>query len=243
MQAAYHNPAGLKFVTRVEIDSTQDLWPDGLAYLEDKLIMNIPNGAGPGTVLLQTDNAYAEWRVVGTKNLVRSTQRAYTGAASWEEVWVEDGCFIYCRVQDVTEFLFNVDGLQPFPNPPAGGAASIKTLWFPNGARIPTFDRLSLVSGNLTPAQPGGFPFRQVANNGIVELAPPGLCRYFQISSDGAYDYQIQREGNIIWESVAGATTYSYGFCPAWGNLLVTNTSGGAANIAICWNRFPMTGS
>ena len=86
----YENPAGLKFVTRVEIDTTDDLWPDQLAYLEDRLILNVPNGAGPGTVLLQTTNAYMDWRIVGRKKVVRSTQHAYTGPASSEGVLADD---------------------------------------------------------------------------------------------------------------------------------------------------------
>lgn len=236
----YENPAGLKFVTRVEIDTTDDLWPDQLAYLEDRLILNVPNGAGPGTVLLQTTNAYMDWRIVGTKNLVRSTQRAYTGPASWEEVFVEDGCFIYGRVQAITGALFNVDGLITIQ---AGGEASLRALWFPNSARIPTFDRLSLVSGNITPAIAGGFPFRTLGNGNTQQFVPPGLCRYFQITSEGAYDYQVNYVTNQnIWFSTAGATGFSYGFCPAWGQLDITNSSGGAANLAVCWNRFPMTG-
>jgi len=238
----YENPAGLKFVTRVELDTRDDLWPDNLAYLEDRLIMNIPNGAGPGTVLLQTTNAYVDWRIVGTKNLVRSTQRAYTGVSSWEEVFVEDGCFIYGRAQGIASTLFNVDGLVTNQ---LGGAASLRALWFPNSANVPTFDRLSVVSGPITPATANGFPFRSLSGTGagsLITLAPPGLCRYFQISSDGTFDYDVTQEGNVIWSITTGVTGFSYGFCPAWAQVQITNTSGGTANVAVCWNRFPMTG-
>lgn len=238
----YENPAGLKFVTRVELEGTDDLWPDGLDYLEDRLIMNIPNGAGPGTVLLQTTNAYVDWKIVGTKNLVRSTQRAYTGVSSWEEVFVEDGCFIYGRVQSSASNAFNVDGLITSP---IGATANLRSLWFPNSANIPTFDRLSVVSGPISPSTPGGFPFRSLASSGassVITLAPPGLCRYFQISSEGSYDYEISQEGNVIWSITTGATGFSYGFCPAWGQVKITNTAGSTTNFAVCWNRFPMTG-
>lgn len=238
----YHNPAGSKFVTRVEIDNSQALWPDDLAYGEDRLILNIPNGAGPGTILLQTQNCFADWRVVDTKNLVRSTQRAYTGAASWEEVFVEDGCNIYGRVQRLTDNLFNTDGLA---STTANDDARMRALWFPNSANIPTFDRLSIVSGPITPVQPGGYPLRTVADGSRIVFAPPGLCRYFQVSMDATYTIQLGTESlNVIWfQSLGPTVAFSRGFCPAWATLSITNQSGGpAADLALCWNRFPMTG-
>jgi len=236
----YHNPAGLKFVTRVEIGSADPMWPDALAYGEDRLIMNIPNGAGPGTVLLQTENCYMDWRIVGTKNLVRSTQRAYTGAASWEEVWIEDGANIYGRVQARSAVAYNTDGLEA-----QTGVNALRALWFPNGARIPTFDRLSLVSGGVTPAAPGGFPLRSLANGADALFAPPGLCRYFQASIGGNNTFTVSiayDQGPPDYWVGTGANIF-YGFCPAWANVIVTNTSGGLADIAVCWNRFPMTGN
>lgn len=235
----YENPAGLKFVTRVEIAATDDLWPGDLSYGEDRLIMNIPNGAGPGTLLVSTENAYADWRVVGTKNLVRSSQRAYTGVASWEQLWVEDGCFVYARAIQGTAGTYNLDGLQLV----VPGNGFIRAMWYPNGASVPTFDRLSLISGNVTPNQPDGFPFRSIANLGNNFFAPPGLCRYFQISLDGAYDYSLVHDGtNLVYSTFTAATGYSYGFCPAWCELEITNTSGGVEDYSVCWNRFPMTG-
>lgn len=236
----YHNPAGLKFVTRVEIGSADPMWPDGLAYGEDRLILNIPNGAGPGTVLLQTENCYMDWRIVGTKNLVRSTQRAYTGVASWEEVWIEDGANIYGRVQGIPQGLYNVDGLLT-----GVGDRNLRALWFPNGARIPTFDRLSLVSGGITPAAPGGFPMRSMAAAAVNFFGPPGLCRYFQasIGSNGTMELAIVYDNGPPQYWVTTGVDIAYGFCPAWGTVSLTNTSGGLADVAVCWNRFPMTGT
>lgn len=241
----YQNPAGLKFVTRVSIGSDDPRWPAGIAYGEDRLILNIPNGSGPGTVLLQTENCYADWRVVGTKNLVRSTQRAYTGAASWEEVWLEDGGNIYGRVQDVSQFSFNTDGLVT-----AANGSTIKALWFPNSARIPTFDRLSIVSGPITPAAAGGFPFRSVADDAEITIVPPGLCRYFQVSigqtglGTGTFDLKVVYDvANTAEYWSVSATSVAYGFCPAWGSVWIKNTSGSLQNMSLCWNRFPMTGT
>ncbi len=238
----YHNPAGLKFVTRVEIGSNDPLWPDGLAYGEDRLILNIPNGAGPGTVLLQTENCYMDWRTVGTKNLVRSTQRAYTGVSSWEEVWLEDGGNIYGRVQGRPTGEYNVDGI--LQGPLLGVESKLRALWFPNSARIPTFDRLSLVSGPITPAAPGGFPFRSVTAQGVVTFAPPGLCRYFQISvgNNATIDVQILYDQGPTAYWISTGVDIIYAFCPAWGTLEVTTSGPGSQDIAICWNRFPMTG-
>ena len=234
----YQNPAGLKFVTRVEIVYPDDLWPDDLAYGEDRLILNIPNGAGPVTLILQTENAYADWRIVGTKNLVRSSQRAYTGVSSWEQVWVEDGCFVYARAINGTAGTYNLDGLQlDVPD-----THKLRALWYPNGASVPTFDRLSLISGNVTPIQPNGFPFRSIGDQGNNFFAPPGLCRYFQISLNGAYDYKLEHDGqNLVYSTFTAATGYSYGFCPAWCELEIINASGGVANYSVSWNRFPMT--
>jgi len=244
----YQNPAGLKFVTRTEITAEVDgeenpLWPDDLPYLEDHLIMNIPNGAGPGTVILQSANAYVEWRIVGTKNLVRSTQRAYTGAASWEEVFVEDGCFIYARAQSTSASVFNVDGI--ITNV-ANTLGRLKALWFPNGANIPTFDRLSIISGGISPLAPNGFPMRDIADGASAYFAPPGLCRYFQVSLFGAYNWNLVHDGDLnepYSEAQQGVTGFVYGFCPAWLTLRVENASGLLASYSIGWNRFPMTGS
>lgn len=245
----YQNPAGLKFVTRTEIKARLDdgvtdnpRWPDDLPYLDDRLIMNIPNGAGPGTVILQSANAYVDWRIVGTKNLVRSTQRAYTGASSWEEVFVEDGCFIHARVQSDAAIEFNVDGI-------SGGVVdrekvTLRALWFPNSANIPTFDRLSLISGGISPAAANGFPMRDIADGVSAFFAPPGLCRYFQVSLNGNYNWNLVRDAdtNTPYQGVQAATGFAYGFCPSWLCLQVTNDSGFLATYSIGWNRFPMTG-
>jgi hypothetical protein len=243
----YENPAGLKFVTRTQITAEVDgadnpLWPDDLPYLEDRLIMNVPNGAGPGTVILQSANAYVEWRIVGTKNLVRSTQRAYTGAASWEEVFVEDGCFIYARAQSTSTNVFNVDGIITTV---ANTLGSLKALWFPNGANIPTFDRLSLISGGISPTADNGFPMRNIADGASAYFAPPGLCRYFQVSLNGAFNWNLVHDGdsNSAYQGTQAATGLVYGFCPAWLTLQVTNDAGSLESYSIGWNRFPMTGS
>ena len=238
----YHNPAGLKFVTRVEIGNADPLWPDDLPYEQDQLVMNIPNGAGPGTILLQTQDAYADWRILGTKNLVRSQQRAYTGPASWEEVWVEDGAFINCRIQGVTQLHVNLDGIE-------NNVASIpllRALWFPNGARIPTFDRLSITSGLTSPPVANGFPFRSLANNAVATVFPPGLCRYLQVTSGGAYDFSVQRDTvntQYFLGTAIPATTATYVFVPAWAEFEFTNTSGTTNDVAFCWSRYPMVGS
>lgn len=237
----YQNPAGLKFVTRVEIGSNDPLWPDGLAYGEDRLILNIPNGAGPGTVLLQTENCYMDWRTVGTKNLVRSTQRAYTGVSSWEEVWLEDGGNIYGRVQGRSVAAYNVDGI--LEGPIIGVESKLRALWFPNSTRIPTFDRLSIVSGPTTPASPGGFPVRTIGSPGTTSLTPPGLCRFFQVSMGNGQSFGL----NILYGNGPAAywaspgQEFEYGCCPAWGTLHITNLSVNPADFAVCWNRYPMT--
>lgn len=237
------------FITRVEIlgpPTESPLWPGetqqnvGLPYGQDRLIMNIPNGAGPGTVLLQSEDAYMDWRIVDTKNKVQSTQRAYTGPASWAEVFVDDGCFIHARAQSVATTHWNVDGVRDSVAIPE---AKLRTLWYPSATTIPTFDRLSLIAGTTTPAAANGFPMRFIGNNSTEFFVPPGLCRYFQISLVGDYEFDMWfNQTHPYTETGVTRTGLTYGFCPAWLSISVKNTSGALAGYSICWSRFPMTG-
>lgn len=254
----YKNPAGLKFVTRVERRRGRNLladpgWPSGLNYLQDMLIMNIPNGVGPGTVLLQSPDAFVVWRVVDVRNRVNSTQLAYTGPASWAELYVEDGCYIHARAVTAPGILGHI-----FPDGQAGTNfiltapaeppidETIRALWFPNDVKPPTFDALSLASSNRGPAARDGWPIENPINNAVLRFAPPGLCRYVQFNSEPVLDWRIcTYTGGTqpIYEEIPAVGT-SARQIPAWGFLEVVNSSGGTAQgIAINWNRLASYGS
>lgn len=235
----YQNPAGLKFVTRVEYNAGDGLYTSALASAAP--ILNIPNGAGPGTLFVGTHDTYAVWTIRDVKNRVTETQRAYTGAACWESLWVEDGCTVNVQLLDRdSNFHFDNDGVvNTDPLTPR-----IFAQWFPAGSHVPSFDRLSLVSG------PGGtvnpYPLRTFTSpNSTITVTPPGLCRFISIaaSDDLQVTFQnITAATNPAYERVIGTTIMSR-CVPAWCSVVLQLAPNvGNADYTVCWNRFPMVG-
>lgn len=236
----YQNPAGLRFVTRVEFLGGDPLYQAALNG--PQLILNVPNGAGPGTLYLGTHDTFASWTVTDSKNLVRQTQRAYTGVASWEQLFVEDGC-------TVSVTLLDRDSLRPYTNDGVqlnigNPAPRIFAQWFPAGTEITSFDRLSLCSGPAGTSNP--FPLRTVLPGGTtVNMAPPGLCRFLSISASSTVDLTIVNLGsasNVTYEVIAG--TYFTRAIPAWCMVFLLAPIAPAPSVdwSVCWNRYPITG-
>ena len=232
----YHNPAGLKFVTRVEYLGGSPMYANALAG--ESIILNIPNGAGPGTLFLGTHDTYASWTVRDTKNLVRETQRAYTGAASWEQLFVEDGCTVSVTLLDRDSVnSFNDDGVAQrgvFPSP------RIFAEWFPSGTSVPSFTRLSLMTGPLGTANPYPIP---TGINITPILTPPGLCRFISVQANNPTAANIRNitpATNVLYEAIP-ATTFFTRAIPAWCIVEIVLAVGD--DVAVCWNRYPMIGS
>lgn len=231
----YQNPAGLKFVTRVNFNLGDALYTNALAG--EQIVLSIPNGAGPGTVIVGTRDTYATWTVTDSKNLVRNTQRAYTGVACWEQLWVEDGCTVSVILLERDSVNhYDEDGIQR-----AGNVESrIFAMWFPASVGVHSFSRLSLASGPAGTSNP--YPIR-APTSGPVIVSPPGLCRYIAIGSDAAVDVRfenINAAANPLWELVSGVTTLCR-FVPAWGIVTIVPVAGSVSS-TVCWNRYPMYG-
>ncbi len=233
----YQNPAGLKFVTRVEYLADDPQYRGALT--RPQLMLNIPNGAGPGTLYLGTHDTYASWLITDVKNLVRQTQRAYTGASNWEQLWVEDGCTVQVLLLDRDSVNhYSPDGIAIPGNP----EARIFAQWFPAGTEITSFDRLSLCSGPGGTAQP--YPFRTVGGGqSSPTFVPPGLCRFVAISSATAVTLTMRNitpASNPIYETMGPFTNFETAV-PAWGVLDIL-AGQQPADFSVCWNRYPMIG-
>ena len=233
----YHNPAGLKFVTRVEYLGGSAMYSNALAG--ESIILNIPNGAGPGTLFLGTHDTYASWTVRDTKNLVRQTQRAYTGAASWEQLFVEDGCTISVTLLDRDSLVhYDDDGIERGGNP----EARVFAEWFPAGTDVKSFTRLSLVAGVLGTSNP--YPLRVLSGANTIQLVPPGLCRFFSLSSFLPLSISIRNitaASNILYETTVPASFITRPI-PAWGVVEILGPGAGNTFVSVCWNRYPMIG-
>lgn len=231
----YRNPAGLKFVTRVEFDSTTPEYV--AAQSSPQVILNIPNGAGPGTLWLGARDTYVTYTVRDVKNLVRQNQRAYAGPSNFEEIYVEDGCIVTAILLDRSTLNhYDLDGIEE--NAPL--QPLIYAEWFPTGTRVPSFSRLSLLSGPPGTATP--YPFRTMAAGATLRLAPPGLCRYFSFGSLQLLDYRlvnITPATNPIYESIAGISQLTRAI-PSWGLVELINNSGNLADVSVCWDRLPI---
>ena len=235
----YQNPAGAKFVTRVEYVFDDPEYR--AALLRPQLMLNIPNGAGPGTLYLGTQDTYASWLITDTKNLVRQTQRAYTGAANWEQLWVEDGCNIQVLLLDRDSLNhYSPDGISIPGNP----EPRIFAQWFPAKTEITSFDRLSLVSGPPGTAQ--RYPFASLAaGTSSRHFVPVGLCRFVSISATDQVTVRIENltpASNPLYELV-GPTNNMSRAIPAWGVLQIQAGQGTTADFSVCWNRYPMIGA
>ena len=235
----YRNPAGLKFVTRAEYTGGTPLYANALAG--ETVLLNIPNGAGPGTLYLGTHDTYATWTVRDVKNLVRQTQRAYTGAASFEQLWVEDGCIVSVSLLDRDSLShYDDDGIVRFGNP----QSRIFAEWFPANTAVPSFTRLSLLTGGLGTANP--YPLRTLTSgNQILQLVPPGLCRFISVSSTVPLVTVIRNvtpATNILYETIGPFDNFTR-CIPAWGVVEVQGPAQGNSDVSVCWNRFPMIGS
>ena len=236
----YQNPAGLKFVTRVQYLATD---PQYRAALDrEQLILNIPNGAGPGTLYLGTHDTYASWTITDVKNLVRQTQRAYTGAASWEQVWVEDGCTVNVLLLDRDAAQhYSPDGVGNLGGNPE---ARIFAQWFPAGTELTSFDRLSLLSGPAGTANP--YPFRTLPAGAASWLfVPPGLCRFVSVSAVEQVTCRLTNltpASNPLYELIGPTNNFSRAI-PAWGVLQIFAGQNTTADFSVCWNRYPMIGA
>ena len=235
----YQNPAGLKFVTRVEYLADDPQYRGALT--RPQLMLNIPNGAGPGTLYLGTQDTYASWLITDVKNLVRQTQRAYTGASNWEQLWVEDGCTVQVLLLDRDSVNhYSPDGIAIPGNP----EARIFAQWFPAGTEITSFDRLSLVSG--PPGTANRYPFGTLAaGQASRQFVPVGLCRFVSISATDQVTVRIEHltaATNPLYE-IVGPTNNFTRAVPAWGVLQVIAGANTTADFAVCWNRYPMIGS
>lgn len=234
----YHNPAGDKFVTRVQYRGGDGLYTAALTSLAPML--NIPNGAGPGTLFVGTHDTYASWTIRDVKNLVTETQRTYTGPASWSQLWVEDGCSVGVQLLDRDSLIpYNDDGIEIT----AGAAVQprIFAQWFPAGSEVTTFDRLSLVSG--PPGTVNPYPFRGGLLSGTPHFVPPGLCRFLSVSAESSITAVIENltaASNPTYETIAATTNFNRAI-PAWG-VVTLYPAQGNPNFCVSWNRFPMVG-
>lgn len=254
----YTTAEGKQFSARVQASPnllTGTQWPDLLNKTYDDrrpLLHNIPNGAGPGTLVLQSFGACADWTILAVRDKVSVTQRAYTGYASWEQVYLEDGGNVHARVQgQLGNITVNADGILNSTVGPStqAGAPWIASTWYPSGASIPTFDRLSLMTGPTAPQLPNGFPLRSLPSQNVYSFVPPGNCRFFTYDGVTGVTIEIRYESAIPAVSypinttqVAPGNHFAYS-CPAWGIVDVRNTTQGTIDFAICWNRYPLIGA
>lgn len=247
----YTTAEGKQFSARVQaspnVPSQVDTWNSLLNrnYVEiGQLFHNIPNGAGPGTVVLTTYGCTADWDIVDTRDRTQRWQRAYTGLASSEQVFLEDGGNIHTRVQGQAP-LINADGiLNSLPIPgPSTLPPLITSQWYPLGAKIPSFDRLSLMTGPASPLAANGFPLRSLPNGSQYRFAAPGLCRFYAYEGP-AVDLNVLYVSStplvaVTYAGHVGVANFAWPL-PAWGVLEVDNTSGGTIDFILNWNRYPM---
>lgn len=248
----YTTAEGKQFSARVQaspnVPNQVGTWSSLLNrnYVEVGILFhNIPNGAGPGTLVLTTYGCTADWDIVDTRDRVVRWQRAYTGLASSEQIHIEDGGKVLTRVQGIAP-LVNADGIMnalPVPGP-ALAPPLITSQWYPAGAKIPSFDRLSLMTGPASPLAANGFPMRSLTTGNAARFAPPGLCRFFTYTGP-AVDLNILYVSTVpavavTYATQVGVTNFAWSI-PAWGVLEVDNNSGSTIDYIINWNRYPMT--
>jgi len=248
----YTTAEGKQFSARVQaspnVPNQVDVWNSLLNrnYVEvGRLFHNIPNGAGPGTVVLTTYGCTADWDIVDTRDRTQRWQRAYTGLASSEQIYLEDGGNILTRVQGQAPSI-NADGLMnmlPVPGP-VTLPPLITSQWYPSGAKIPSFDRLSLMTGPASPLAANGFPMRSLPPNFAHRFAPPGLCRFFAYTGPAADIAMLYVSTTpavaVTYSTIVGATNFAWPV-PAWGVVEVQNNSGVNIDFTVNWNRFAMT--
>lgn len=256
-----YTTAGKKqFVTRVFASNqftTSTNWAvlTGQPYsVKRPLFHNIPNGAGPGTWVVQSLGAICDWTLNTSKDKVLQQQRAYTGHASWEQFHTEDGGNLHMRVLGEIQQV-NIDGIidgTTLPGPPNVLQPSVQSAWYPAGSNFPTFDRLMLMTGPTQPNLPNGFPLRTLGAGNTYSFAAPGNCRFFDFKGtqtagvgDFTLDYRYQSNVPAVNFAFSSFTTIStFSDClPAWSILDVTNTSAVATDFSLSWNRFPMFGA
>lgn len=247
----YTTAEGKQFSARVlaspNVPNTVDTWNSLLnkPYIgTGTLFHNIPNGAGPGTVVLTTYGCTADWSIVDTRDRAARWQRAYTGLASSEQVYLEDGGNISTRVQGQAPNI-NADGIMnalPTPGPPLAGPL-ITSQWYPAGSKIPSFDRLSIMTGPASPFAANGFPLRSLPNGSQYRFAAPGLCRFYAYEGPGVnlniFYVSTTPLVSVNYAGHVGAANFAWPL-PAWGVLEVDNNSGATIDFILNWNRFPM---
>jgi len=201
------------------------------------MVLNVPNGAGPGTIRFGSEDCFCVWRVSTNRNLVQLTQTTKTGRGNYYDLWSEDGAIALCEVAAFSNSHFSDLGVDDNSTP----IPAIWCEWYPGDGAVPGLETYSIESGPTAP------PWDQLtlgAASTTQEFTAQGLTRYCSVVSQSDITirgFQItQAFGQSTPINIATAATEQFVAVGPWSSITLRSVVGG--DYSIVWSRFPTGG-
>jgi len=199
------------------------------------MVLNVPNGAGPGTMRFGSEDCFCVWRVTTNRNLVAVTQTTKTGRGNFYDLWSEDGAIALCEVAAFSNASFNDLGVEQ----PGAATPAIWAEWYPGESEIDAMRNVNVESG------PTVGPWDTVtlaANSSSVEFSAPGMCRYAAVNAGAditVRGFQItQAFGQSNPISITTAATRHAFAVGTWSSFII-RSGASTTDYSIVWCRYP----
>lgn len=202
------------------------------------IVLNVPNGAGPGVIRFGSRDCFFEWEVYDVQDTVRLPYRAQTGVVSCWEYFMPDGGIAQGKFQDFPAAAhFDEYGVAVPGNP----EVSVWAAWYPIDGVPPRQDTLGLYSG----AAALDLQLRTLGGGQTSgQIAPVGFCRYLTINSE------TPTTKELLYDAAAGQAIHLITTAPSlkegfavgpWDHCRVTAGQQQSEWSAI-WDRYPEGG-
>jgi len=203
------------------------------------IVLNAPNGAGPGVIRFGSRDCFVQWRIQDVSDRVALPYRQQTGVVSCWEYYMSDGGTATAELVDFAFGHYNEFGIQEnLPLTP-----EVWATWYPLDSIEPRQSQFAIYSG----AAGLGMQLRTV-NNGATgpDVAPVGFCRFATVNTFepcGVEVLYIAPLGQAVYvDTIATPQNRTAVSTGAWSHIRITNTGQVATNWSVIWDRIPEGG-
>lgn len=198
------------------------------------MVLNVPNGAGPGTFRFGSVDSFCTWTLTTNRNLVQRPQVTKTGRSNCYDLWAEDGGVALCTVNAISQDHFDDLGINDGGNP----EPIVWCEWYPAESEIDAMRSVNVESG---PTSPPWNVLTLAPGATSTEFSAPGHCRYAAVNSASdvtVRGWQVtQGLGQSTPLSISTASTRHAFAVGSWTSFTLRSVAGG--DFSIVWCRYP----